>query len=274
MIIAGNGKKEKLRKDVKWYTYVDSKMDDKLQKFMQDYNISNQAKVIRKSVQSYLKYVDLINQNITIEKPHEYQEIDKIISKSIKDYKSILGFYEELKQHLSPLKTGILIMEDAKSLSGDLKENLESTKRAVHELEKSIRNRFEEPHPLRFETKFDILHIEDNELDRKTIKSYFEKKDLVVNSVETTEEALEILKVATPKAILLDFNLKTSQIQGDEFCRILKSKSEYSDIPIIMMTAFISRAKRREFLKSTKADDLIIKPISSLKDLDMILNFL
>ncbi|MBD3228946.1 MAG: response regulator [Candidatus Lokiarchaeota archaeon] len=266
--------KKKLKKDIKWYTYVDAELDQKLQGFMKDNDITNQAMIIRKSVQSYLNYVDLINQNIVKETSYECKEIDKIITKAIRDYKTTFGFYEELKQHLSPLKMGILLMEDQNSLSKELKRNLKNIKKAVLELERSIKKRFEEPHPLRFETKFDILHIEDNELDRMTIKSYFEKKGCAINSVETTEEALEILKIATPKVILLDLNLKTSQIQGDEFSQFLKSKSEYKSIPIVMMTAFISKTKTHEFLQYTEADDIIIKPINKLADLDIIIDYI
>lgn len=266
-------KKKKLKKDIKWYTYVDAEIDQKLQEFMKDNDITNQAKIIRKSVQSYLNYVDLINQNIIKETSHEYQEIDNIIKKAINDYKTTFGFYEELKQHLSPLKMGILLMEEQNSLSKELKRNIKNIKKAVLELENSIKKRFEEPHPLRFETKFDVLHIEDNELDRRTIKSYFENKGCAINSVETTEEALEILKVATPKAILLDLNLKTSKIQGDEFSQLLKSKPEYKDIPIVIMTAFISKLKKHDFLKYTQADDVIIKPINTLADLNIILEY-
>jgi CheY-like chemotaxis protein len=78
----------------------------------------------------------------------------------------------------------------------------------------------------------------------------------------------------TPKVILLDINLKTSKLNGDQFCRILKSDEEYRSIPIILISAVINPPEKERILKSTLADDIIIKPIEKLKDLDVLFKYL
>jgi len=122
--------------------------------------------------------------------------------------------------------------------------------------------------------KFDILYIEDNELERKTVDTYFKRKELDIKSTETSEEGLDILKAFTPRAILLDIDLKTSNINGDKLCQMLKSKTQYKAIPIILISAVVSENKKKEILTTTGADDLIIKPIDKLTDLDIIFKYL
>ena len=46
--------------------------------------------------------------------------------------------------------------------------------------------------------------------------------------------------------ILLDLNLSTSRISGFKLCKMLKSKEQYSKIPIVIITAIISQDKRKK----------------------------
>ena len=142
------------------------------------------------------------------------------------------------------------------------------------ELENSIKRHFEEPKLIRYIKKFDILYVEDNELERKTVNTYFRRKDVEIKSVETSEEALDILKVSTPKAFLLDIDLRTSNIDGAKLCQMLKSKMLYKAIPIILISAVVSEKEKKEILTITEAEDIIIKPIDKLADLDVILKYL
>lgn len=269
-----NQNPEKDKKDIKWYTYVDSTLDSKLKKFMEKYEIKNQAKIIRDSVNYYLDYVQKI-----LKKDIERKEYDeKLINDSIREAIDVLelhtSFYEELKQKISPLKVSILMLNDFLNEPDKLIENIENVKMALFELENSIRRHFEESKLIRHIKKFDILYIEDNELERKTVDTYFKRKDVDIKSVETSEEGLDILKISTPQAILLDINLKTSSINGTQLCRMLKSKIQYRAMPIILISAVISEKEKKEILTTSGADDIIIKPIDKLADLDLILKYL
>jgi len=153
-------------------------------------------------------------------------------------------------------------------------ESIENAKNALLELENSIKRHFEEPKLIRYIKNFDILYIEDNELERKTVDAYFKRKDIDIKSVETSEEGLDILKASTPQAILLDIDLKTSNIDGVKLCQMLKAKMLYKAIPIILISAVVTEKEKEEILSITEADDIIIKPIDKLADLDVLLKYL
>ncbi|NVM35795.1 MAG: response regulator [Candidatus Lokiarchaeota archaeon] len=120
----------------------------------------------------------------------------------------------------------------------------------------------------------DLLYIEDNELERKTIDYFFKSKSVDIKSLESSDEALYVLKTLTPRVILLDLNLKSSKINGDRFCQMLKSSTQYNSIPIILISAAFSKKEKKEILIKTGADDIIFKPISRLKDLNVLFKYL
>ena len=155
-----------------------------------------------------------------------------------------------------------------------LLEGVQNAISSLEELEISVKRHFEEPNIVRYVKKIDLLYIEDNDLERKTIDHFFKIKGLDIQSMETSDEALYVLKSITPRAILLDINLKTSNINGDEFCQMLKSSTQYDDIPIILISAAFSEKEKMEVLTRTGADDIIFKPIDQLKDLNVLFKYL
>jgi len=266
----------KVKKDIKWYTYVDSFLDSKLHDFMEEYKINNQAETIRNCVNYCIDYLNAIFQKKSHKGPQKYDEIelDNLIKKAINGYEIGNGFHEELKQKLSPLKLSLLMLNNYIEDKEKLLEVIQNAISALEDVELSVKRHFEEPKLIRFIKKFDILYIEDNELERKTINTYFKRKGVDIKSVETSEEGLDILKVSTPQAFLLDIDLRNSNIDGAKLCQMLKSKELYKAIPIILISAVVSEKKRQEILKITEADDLIIKPIDKLADLDVLLKYL
>ena len=241
---------------------------------MEQYNIKNQAKIIRNSVNSYIDNVYQILQKNIERNEYDERSINGSIREAIDAFEVHTTFNEELRQKLSPLKVSILMLSNFLNEPNKLIENIENVKNALLELENSIKRHFEEPKPIRYIKKFDILYIEDNELERKTIDTYFKRKDVDIKSVETSEEGLHILKGSTPQAILLDIDLKTSNIDGVKLCQMLKAKMPYKAIPIILISAVVSEKEKKEILSITEADDIIIKPIDKLADLDILLKYL
>jgi len=102
----------KLKKDIKWYTYVDSQLDSKLQEFMEEYEIKNQAKIIRNFVNYSIDYIKAIVEKKSCSEAQNYDEteLDNLIKKAIEEYEIGNNFYEELKQKLSPLKVSLLML--------------------------------------------------------------------------------------------------------------------------------------------------------------------
>ena len=241
---------------------------------MEQHNITNQAKIIRNSVNSYIDNVNQILQKEIERKEYDEKSINDSIREAIDAFEIHTTLHEELKQKLSPLKVSILMLNSVLNEPKKLTESIENVKNALLELESSIKRHFEKPKLTRLIKKFDILYIEDNELERKTVDTYFKRKDVDIKSVETSEEGLDILKVSTPLAILLDIDLKTSNINGVKLCQMLKSKMLYKEIPIILISAVVSEKEKKEILTITEADDIIIKPIDKLADLDALLKYL
>lgn len=243
---------------------------------MEEFKINNQARLIRNFVDNTIDYIHTVARKNTLNPTMAYDEkyFYEFISKAIDAYEEDNGFYEELKQKLSPLKLSILMLENCFDERESILEAIVNIKEAFEGIEDSVKHHFEKPKIARFVKKIDVLHIEDNELERKTIDTFFSQKGINIKSVETSEEALYLLKSLTPKAFLVDINLKTSNINGDKFCQIIKAKNEYRSTPIILISAIVSKDKKQDILTKTGAEDIIIKPIDSLTDLHILFKYL
>ena len=269
-------KTTKSKKDIKWYTYVDSDLATKLKTFMEEHGIKNQANLMRTSVNNYIDYVYAINKKKSLEDPKKYDEneLDKFIRKAIAIHEIGDNFQEELKQKISPLKVAVLMLQNLLEEPDKFLEVFNSAKSAIEELENVVKQRYEEPKLVRFVKKIDIMYIEDNGLERKTVDTYFKRNGVNIKSIETSDEGLYLLNTLTPKVILLDISLKTSKVNGDQFCKMLKSNSEYRSIPIVLISAIITESEKKEVLESTLADYIIIKPIDKLTDLDILFKYI
>ena len=271
-----NIKSGKLKKDIKWYTYVDSYLDSKLKDFMEEYKINNQAKIIRNCVNYCIDYLIAIFQKKSHDDPQSYDEmeLDNLIRKAIDGYEIGNSFHEELRQKLSPLKVSLLTLNNYIEDEEKLHDCIQIAIGALEELETSVKRHFEEPNIVRYVRKVDILYIEDSELERRTVDHFFKSQGINIKSMETSDEALYVLKTLTPRVILMDINLKTSNINGAQFCQTLKSNSHYNSIPIILISAAYSEKEKSDILETSGADDIIFKPIDRLKDLNILFNYL
>ena len=267
-------KNKNAKKTIRWYSYVSEKLNQRLNDLLDDLHITNRAKFIRNAVTHYLDYVEQIYQKEVVEKEYDDKYIHERISQAIELCILHPISYEQIKQRLSPLKTSILMIEEISENPQNFKKSLENTKEAFEELEIFMERYFVDSKPVRFIRTFDILHVDDNELERKTIRTFFNTKGFDIKSVETAEEALEALKISTPKVILLDLDLKTSQINGDKLCKIIKSNKNFKHIPVIIMTAMIGRENRRNLEHELGCEEIILKPINKLADLNILLKYL
>ncbi|MBD3256367.1 MAG: response regulator [Candidatus Lokiarchaeota archaeon] len=263
-----------MKKNIKLYTYVDSKLSKKLDEFLDQFGIRNRAKFIRNSVDHYMDYINLIYQKNLRQGGYNDNFIHQNITNALDTYEFNDNFYESLKQRISPIKTSVLILKDLIDNPEKLLKNIENTKKAIEDLETTVRTRYEDSSYKRFFKKFDILYIEDNKLERKTVSTYFEHKGANILAVETAEEAFDILKSSTPKVILLDIELKTSKINGDKLSKIIKSEEKLKQIPIILISALISDSRKSKILQESGADHIILKPIDKLADLDILLKYI
>ena len=105
-----------------------------------------------------------------------------------------------------------------------------------------------------------VLIVED-ELDIAALMQHALERggEIAGEIVATGAGALTAVTEQPPDLILLDLNLPV--LDGVEVCRILRSRPQSRDIPIIMVTARTSEADRISGL-DLGADDYITKPFS------------
>jgi two-component system, sensor histidine kinase and response regulator len=80
-----------------------------------------------------------------------------------------------------------------------------------------------------------ILVVDDNLENLKVVGNILKEQHYKIAIAKSGEEALHLLESMRPVLILLDIMMP--KLDGFETCRIIKSKKEWSDIPIIFLTA-------------------------------------
>lgn len=105
----------------------------------------------------------------------------------------------------------------------------------------------------------DILIVEDEESLSTLLEYNLGKEGFKTRISRDGEEALVAVEETLPDLIILDWMLP--KVSGIEVCRRLRSKSEFRNIPVIMLTARAEETDRIRGL-DTGADDYMTKPFS------------
>ena len=104
-----------------------------------------------------------------------------------------------------------------------------------------------------------ILVVEDEEPIQILLSYNLEAESYRVRHTADGEDVQRLISEERPDLILLDWMLPG--ISGIEVCRLLRTRTETRDIPIIMLTARSEEAERVRGL-ATGADDYMVKPFS------------
>ncbi len=104
-----------------------------------------------------------------------------------------------------------------------------------------------------------VFIVEDDEDINELLVYNLKKEGFKVKSFINSVDALEALKKEKPDIILLDIMLP--DIDGLEFCKIVRSDKNTAHIPIIMLTAKSTEIDKIVGLE-LGADDYITKPFS------------
>src|SRR5262245_42070308 len=108
--------------------------------------------------------------------------------------------------------------------------------------------------------KHKVLIVEDEQDIAGLIKHTLERGgDADAEVVGSGDAALKAVEVRPPDLIILDLNLPV--LSGVEVCRILRSRSDVRQVPIIMLTARTGEQDRVNGL-DLGADDYVTKPFS------------
>jgi PAS domain S-box-containing protein len=116
-----------------------------------------------------------------------------------------------------------------------------------------------------------VMIVEDDAINQMTISKYLENdyNSIVTNS---TDGAYEILKSKKIDLILMDISILGNK-NGLELTKELKSSAEFSQIPVIAVTAHAFEADKQNALESG-CDNYLAKPFSKQELLDMIAIYL
>ena len=109
-----------------------------------------------------------------------------------------------------------------------------------------------------------ILIVEDEEGTRETWQDFFQGSGYDVFEAGDGQQALDMIRMNRPDIVLLD--LRLPGMDGYQVCQRLKGDPLTSNIPIIMVTAFLTGASDTVRGLEYGADDYLSKPV----DLDVL----
>ncbi|MBF0117661.1 MAG: PAS domain S-box protein [Desulfobacterales bacterium] len=111
--------------------------------------------------------------------------------------------------------------------------------------------------------KIQILVVDDQESERKILESLLSTEPYEIAHAKDGKSAIEIAKKILPDLILLDV-LLTTEMDGFEVCRQIRSNPVLAEVPIIMITMLDDKDSLLQGLEAG-ADDFISKPYDKIK---------
>jgi two-component system alkaline phosphatase synthesis response regulator PhoP len=121
-----------------------------------------------------------------------------------------------------------------------------------------------------------ILIVEDDPDFVAPIKLVLESENYRVDVASDGVQALEKVKAEKPNLIILDIVMDKKD--GFQVCSELKGNREYSDIPVIVVTAisqqWSSTNLSREMGLNLEAEDFLQKPVDPAKLLQLVKKYL
>ncbi|MBU4076334.1 MAG: response regulator [Euryarchaeota archaeon] len=103
-----------------------------------------------------------------------------------------------------------------------------------------------------------VLIVEDDDINMILIFEILNAYGIMVDGAENGKEAIKKIENEIYDLILMDIELPG--MDGIETTRIIKTRPEYKDVPVIALTAYAMKGDRERFLKAG-LDDYIPKPI-------------
>jgi DNA-binding response OmpR family regulator len=117
-----------------------------------------------------------------------------------------------------------------------------------------------------------ILIIEDQPDIRKLVIMTLDFNDYEIHDTADAETGLRMVEEIGPDLILLDI-MMPGKMDGLALCRLLKGSKDYSDIPLILLTARGQQADREAGMDAG-ADEYMVKPFSPIKLIEVVEAFM
>lgn len=103
-----------------------------------------------------------------------------------------------------------------------------------------------------------VLVVEDDSINMILVFEILKASGIMVDGAENGKEAIKKIENEFYDLILMDIELPG--MDGIETTRIIKSKPEYKDVPIVALTAYAMKGDR-EICLEAGMDEYIAKPI-------------
>jgi two-component system cell cycle response regulator DivK len=116
-----------------------------------------------------------------------------------------------------------------------------------------------------------ILVVEDNERNLKLVRDVLEYAGFDVIAARSGEDGVALAASERPHLVLMDLQLPG--IHGTEALRLLRSRPETADVPVVAVTAFAMKDDR-ELVLAAGFDGYLEKPISVRALPDQVRGFL
>ncbi len=118
-----------------------------------------------------------------------------------------------------------------------------------------------------------VVIVEDNESVAKFFRYVLEHNaTYTVVIAESGNHAVGLAREPDTVAVLVDVSLRATQyegryVDGIELSRILKEDQQTSRVPVIIATAHVMSGDRERFLRESRADGFVRKPVVDPQDL-------
>ncbi len=103
-----------------------------------------------------------------------------------------------------------------------------------------------------------VLIVEDIPLNMELIVEIFEAMSFIVHGASNGEEAVRMTQKEQYDLIIMDIEMPI--MDGITATKIIKRNPAYTNIPLVVLTAFAMKGDREKFLEQG-CDDYIAKPI-------------
>jgi two-component system chemotaxis response regulator CheY len=105
-----------------------------------------------------------------------------------------------------------------------------------------------------------VLVVDDSRIMRNIVKNIFNDMKIPVTYFEAGngKEALRLMRKEAIDLVLLDWNMP--ELSGLEFLKLIRTRKELKNLPIVMVTSESARYNVIEALKAG-ATDYVVKPI-------------
>ena len=107
-----------------------------------------------------------------------------------------------------------------------------------------------------------VLIADDNDQNRELLDAYLADEDYQILMARDGEETLQVVREQQPDLILLDIMMP--RMSGYEVCEQLKADSEFSGIPVLIVTA-LNEMGDIEKAVTAGCDDFLTKPVNQLE---------